>query len=504
MALQRFDRIAETTTTTGTGTYDLAGAKVGFEAFVTRVTSGNTVEYCCTDNTDWEIGIGTFTDASPDTMARTTVLASSNSDAAVNWAAGTRDIFLTLPASRLVPAAANEVAYHSSASVLAGDPDFTFDGTDLIARGKMDIGAPGAGTGLDIGEGGSYSADKGGTTIVQAFKYDASASSGARFTELTIDANNTLLGDAGDRFYVGSTSKFWAMRCTIGVLKTSETLLGFYYNGSALVAATIMGTLKTSVTTLGTAIFEQTSEQEYVTFDKAIDTDWAAADNVLDVIPDTASALFWFVLQVPVGDLTTPPRIDDIKVRGTDVDFATGSSQIIHWGKARVAVPFSIGGFADRSAAQPVISDESFSAGTLVPAFKLRNNQSDGVDFIWKLPQGIDTSSKVKVTLDWFASATGGVEFDLIYKIAKQATVVGVGESDPATVTTTITPSAAAALQTDDDLTPSALIDISSLSVGDLIIFTLLRDGTADANAGSVFPLEVSISHVLWTAGEHV
>ena len=87
MVLQRADRIAETTTTTGTGTYSLAGAKTGFEAFVTRITSGNTVEYCCTDDTDWEIGTGVFTNGTPDTLTRAAIIASSNSDAAVNWIA---------------------------------------------------------------------------------------------------------------------------------------------------------------------------------------------------------------------------------------------------------------------------------------------------------------------------------------------------------------------------------------------------------------------------------
>ena len=76
MVLQRADRIVETTTTTGTGTYNLAGAKPGFQAFVDRITSGNTVEYCCTDGVDFEIAVGTFTDASPDTLARTTIISS--------------------------------------------------------------------------------------------------------------------------------------------------------------------------------------------------------------------------------------------------------------------------------------------------------------------------------------------------------------------------------------------------------------------------------------------
>lgn len=120
MALERHNRIVETTTTTGTGTYDLAGAKTGFEAFVDRVTSGATVEYCVTDGTDFEIGIGTFTDASPDTLARTTILASTNGDAAVNWGAGSKDIFISLPASSMVPGDANEAAYFSADGVLDG------------------------------------------------------------------------------------------------------------------------------------------------------------------------------------------------------------------------------------------------------------------------------------------------------------------------------------------------------------------------------------------------
>lgn len=508
MALQRAERIAETTTTTGTGTYDLAGAKTGFEAFVTRITSGNTVEYCCTDGADFEIGIGTFTDASPDTIARTTILASSNSDAAVNWSAGTRNIFLTPLASRFVPGLINEIVYNTAASILGSSAYFAFDGTDLVMRGKLDLGEPGGVSGgLDIGEGGSYSADKDGTTIVKAFSYDASAASGSRFTELTLTAENTLLAASGDRIYVGSTSKYWAMRFTVGVANTvsTETLLGFYWNGSALTAATIMGVLKDSSTTLADRILEQTAEQEYVTFDKAIDTDWAAADNQLDAIPNASANYFWFCLQVPGSGLTTAPRVDEIKVRGSDTDFATGTAHQVHWGKARVQKISTAASFIDRSAAQPAITDFAVTSGITAPVFALRNNQSDAVDAVFRMPSGIDTSSKLAVTLDWFATATGGCEFDLHYKTAKQATVLGSGESDTATVTTTITPSAANALQTDDALlTAAQYIDISGYNPGDAIFFTLVRDGTADANAGVVHPIELNVKYVEWTLGDLV
>ena len=98
MALVVADRVQETTTTTGTGTYTLAGAKDGFQSFA-AVGDGNTTYYACTDGTDYEVGIGTYT-ATGTTLARTTIIESSNSDLAVSWGAGSKDIFVTLPASK--------------------------------------------------------------------------------------------------------------------------------------------------------------------------------------------------------------------------------------------------------------------------------------------------------------------------------------------------------------------------------------------------------------------
>ena len=98
MALVIKDRVKETTTTTGTGTYTLAGAEVGFQAF-SSVGDGNTTYYSVTDGGDWEVGIGTYT-ASGTTLARTTILSSSNGDAAVNWTAGEKLVFVTQPSSK--------------------------------------------------------------------------------------------------------------------------------------------------------------------------------------------------------------------------------------------------------------------------------------------------------------------------------------------------------------------------------------------------------------------
>ena len=104
MALVLNDRVKETTTTTGTGTVNLAGAETGFETFVAGIGNSNTCYYAIVHQSaaEFEVGLGTVTDASPDTLARTTVISSSNSDSAVNFSAGTKDVFCTLPASKAV------------------------------------------------------------------------------------------------------------------------------------------------------------------------------------------------------------------------------------------------------------------------------------------------------------------------------------------------------------------------------------------------------------------
>ena len=119
MALVISDRVKETTTTSGTGTYTLGGAVTGFETFTANLSDGDTTYYACTDNTDFEVGLGTFT-ASGTTLARTTILASSNSGSAVDWSAGTRTIFCTLPASKAVFLDASDVANISNLKLASG------------------------------------------------------------------------------------------------------------------------------------------------------------------------------------------------------------------------------------------------------------------------------------------------------------------------------------------------------------------------------------------------
>jgi len=129
MALKLGNRVRETTATTGTGTFSLAGAVASFQTFVAGVGNGNTTYYAVIHRSEaeFEVGIGTVTDASTDTLARTTVLFSSNSNNAVSFSAGTKDVFVTVPAEKqpILDASDNLVIGTGAAGV---DYALTFDG----------------------------------------------------------------------------------------------------------------------------------------------------------------------------------------------------------------------------------------------------------------------------------------------------------------------------------------------------------------------------------------
>ena len=76
MALVVYDRVQETTATTGTGSITLGGAVGGYQSFAV-IGNGNTTYYCIVNGTQWEVGLGTYSTTGP-TLARTTVYSNSN------------------------------------------------------------------------------------------------------------------------------------------------------------------------------------------------------------------------------------------------------------------------------------------------------------------------------------------------------------------------------------------------------------------------------------------
>lgn len=101
MALVLNDRVKETTTTTGTSDFALGGAVTGFQTFSAGIGANNTTYYAISSGSDWEVGLGTLSSDGL-TLARTTILQSSNSDSIVTFGSGSKDIFCTYPASKAV------------------------------------------------------------------------------------------------------------------------------------------------------------------------------------------------------------------------------------------------------------------------------------------------------------------------------------------------------------------------------------------------------------------
>ena len=102
MAFILNDRVKVTSTTAGTGVFALGSATAGFETFATGIGGSNTTYYAIAHQSaaEFEVGFGTL-DADGDALTRTYIINSSNSDAAVNFSSGTKDVFCTMPASKV-------------------------------------------------------------------------------------------------------------------------------------------------------------------------------------------------------------------------------------------------------------------------------------------------------------------------------------------------------------------------------------------------------------------
>lgn len=129
MALVINDRVKESSTTSGTGTINLDGASQDFITFVAGVGTTNTTYYCIseTGTDNFEVGIGTVTDATPDTLSRDTVISNNlGTTAKINFGTGDKEVFCTIPAKRAMSPVMTATGYVvTHASTL--DEDQTLD-----------------------------------------------------------------------------------------------------------------------------------------------------------------------------------------------------------------------------------------------------------------------------------------------------------------------------------------------------------------------------------------
>jgi hypothetical protein len=221
MALVLADRVQETTTTTGTGTVTLAGAVSGFQSFA-AVGNANTTYYTIAGQTtsEWEVGIGTYT-SSGTTLSRDTILASSNAGSAVSFSAGTKNVFVTYPASR---------------SVYVNGTTITPTNSGI----------------LPVANGGTNASTASITAFNNITGYTASGATGTTSTNLVFSTSPTLVTPA-----LGTPSSGTLTNCTFptlnqnttgsaATLTTARAIYGNNFDGSAaltqIIASTYGGT----------------------------------------------------------------------------------------------------------------------------------------------------------------------------------------------------------------------------------------------------------------------
>ena len=216
MALVINDRVKETTTTTGTGTVTLGGAVSGFDTFAAGIGNSNTTYYCIQLAAEFEVGLGTLA-ADSSTLARTTVISSSNSDNAVNFSAGAKNVFCTLPASKAT------VLDASGNLALAGNIDV--DGTS-----NLDV--------VDI---------DGAVDMASTLQVDGVLTTTA--TQVAtggITSGSNIVSDTDSTDDLGTTSVRWANLFVDGITATDQitatgftgTLDGILGSGAAAAATT--------------------------------------------------------------------------------------------------------------------------------------------------------------------------------------------------------------------------------------------------------------------------
>ena len=204
MALVVKDRVKETATTTGTGAVTLGGAVTGFESFSSALANSDTTYYAISHRNadEWEVGLGTYNSG---VLTRTTILESSNSDSAVSFSSGTKDVFITLPADKAVYLDANDALSTGNivtTGYIRGPASFTIDpaahGDDtgtLIVAGNLQVD----GTTTTVNSANLSVADL-NITVAQGAA-NAGAANGAG---LTVDGANAT-------FTYDSSNDRWAM-----------------------------------------------------------------------------------------------------------------------------------------------------------------------------------------------------------------------------------------------------------------------------------------------------
>jgi hypothetical protein len=256
MALVVKDRVKVTSTTTGTGTFTLGSAVSGFQDF-SVIGDGNTTYYTIVGvgTSEWEVGIGTYT-ASGTTLSRDTILESSNAGSAVNFSAGTKDVFVTYPAERSVYADGTTLVAENSAvlPITSGGTGETSAANAINALLPSQAGNNGEylttnGTvaswaALPAINDGTLTMGVSGTGLSGSATFTANDSDNVTFT-VTSNATNAntvstiVARDGSGNFSAGTiTAALTGNASTATALQTARTINGTSFDGTANITVT--------------------------------------------------------------------------------------------------------------------------------------------------------------------------------------------------------------------------------------------------------------------------
>ena len=228
MAFVVADRVRETSTTTGTGPFTLAGAVIGYQSFGAAIGSGNTTYYAISNPgvNEWEVGIGTVGSG---TLARTTVLASSTGTSLVSFTAGSKDVFVTYPAEGAV--FADNAITLTNKTISGSSNTLSNIGNSSLTNSKVTIGS----TDVSLG---ATATTLAGLTSVTATTFNG-ALSGNATTATT--ATNLAGGAASQIPYQSSTgtTTFIANGTSGQVLKSNGASAPSWANVTSLAVSSI-------------------------------------------------------------------------------------------------------------------------------------------------------------------------------------------------------------------------------------------------------------------------
>lgn len=150
MAFVNADRVQETSTTTGTGAYTLAGAVLSFQTFASSpLANGDTCNYFAVDVDSsgnplgsWETGLGTWGTGA--ILTRTAIYSSSNAGSAVSWTSGTRRIATGLIATNLTAINTSFTTLNVAATAASTAYVLTTNGATATALNQITVPASSA------------------------------------------------------------------------------------------------------------------------------------------------------------------------------------------------------------------------------------------------------------------------------------------------------------------------------------------------------------------------